>query len=301
MAQIGVLRSENPKIVEAGLPALTWTIANMGSTPWEHVSLTLYTKSDAVRDAPQQIDVPLLQPGQTAEVGTQVLVASGQGDAEVAYLLEVWSGEEGALTCLNFAAPVAEPQPALSAQVVYIENAADLTAENATELKAAGVQQVLGVAAERHGVVQALLRNNGAEAWPQGCALQLVVGDGTERIEFHAVQPGEMVHVALGNISDCRWVMHAPDGTVFGPLLQVVQVAAEPKEGSPSEGWEKVEEPTEPEQAELPEVEAAKQAMLLGCTVLNELGFVDNGMNAYLLQAYDYDLCKVCAILQGHA
>lgn len=295
--QVGVLRSQAPKSVEAGLPTFSWTVANVGHQAWEHCSLTLFSSSDAVLDAPQQIDVPRLAPGQTAEVGTQVLVAPGKGDAEIAYLLEVWAGEEGALARLDVSAPVVVPAPALAAQVVYAEQAVDITAENKGELEEAGVQQVIGIQAERGDIVQAILRNTGSKAWPEGCSLQLAAGEGADNIEFHAVKPGELVHVALQNDTACRWVLSAPDGTVFGPLIQVVEPEEAPEQ-SPSEGWEKVED----EPAAAGDGEAAeKEALLLGCTVLGELGHTDDVMNAYLLKTYDYDLCKVIAILQGVA
>merc|ERR1719420_764805 len=278
----------------------------MGPTAWTSATLTLFSKFDSVQ-APQEVPVPLLAPGQTAELGTQILVA--EGTAEVAYLLEVWAGEEGAMTRLDFSATVAAPKPTLSAKVVYMENASDMTALQPKEVLETGMQQVVGVLA-CEGVVQAILRNDGAAAWPAGTALELVQGHvATERIEFHAVQPGEMIHVALEAISgDSRWVLATPDGTVFGALIQVLDDVAA-KEASPSEpvgeetakaaseGWEKVEEPEDgPQDLADPAV-----ALALGCTVLREMGHQDDVMNAFLLERYDFDLCKVCTILQGKA
>lgn len=299
--QVGVLRSQSGKSVEAGSPTVQWTVANLGATTWESATLTLFSKSDTVQ-APQELQVPLLAPGQTAELGTEILVA--EGNAEVAYLLEVWSGEEGAMARLDWTAAVTAPKPELSAKVVYMENASDMTALQPTEVMETGVQQVVGVLA-CDGVVQAILRNDGAAAWPAGTALELVQGHvATERIAFHAVQPGEMIHVALEAISgDSRWVLTTPEGRVFGALIQVLEEET-PKEASaseaaeaPSEGWEKVDEPEDGHS----DLSNPAVALALGCTVLRDMGHTDDVMNAFLLEKYDFDLCKVCTILQGKA
>jgi hypothetical protein len=306
-ALVVVLRSENQKSVEAGAPTVQWTVTNQSTTTWEAATLTLFSKSDNVQ-APLEIAVPLLAPHQTVELGTQILVT--EGSAELAYLLEVWSGEEGAMARLDAAMAVTAPKPELSAKVVYMENASDMTALQPKDMLDTGVQQVVGVLA-CEGTVQAIIRNDGKEAWPAGTALELVQGHvATERIEFHAVQPGEMIHVALEAISgDSRWVLATPDGRVFGALIQVLDdekeaAAKEPSPSesteaqAPSEGWEKVEEPEEAQGHDLADPAVA---LALGCTVLREMGHEDDVMNAFLLEKYDFDLCKVCTILQGKA
>ena len=51
----------------------------------------------------------------------------------------------------------------------------------------------------------------------------------------------------------------------------------------------------EPEEGQGQDLADPAVALALGCTVLREMGHEDDVMNAFLLEKYDFDLCKVNA------
>lgn len=284
--QIGLLNTSQPDGVTGSTVSVCWTLANAGSQAWTHASIQLHSKCGL--EAPQEVHLPCLLPGQTAEVGTEVLLGA-VGKANLVYHVEVWDAEEGAITTLEYSTcvkPAPKPVPALAGQVVYVTNAADITCEQEESLlQECALQQVLAVSVENN-VFEGILQNCGSQAWPAGCALQLVAGsplNGTTRVDMSAVvAAGELVHVAFDALPGSRWVLCTPQNETFGCLIEVLP-GSQSDEDVESEEWEKVGDA---------DVEVAI-GMCLVLDYLKDTGHADEALNAYLLQKYDMDVPKV--------
>lgn len=296
MLKVGVVRQSGTSCVEAGSRVLVkWTVVNPGDIPWDHCHLRLHEQEGV--QAPEELSVPALGPGQTVEVGTEVVVA--EGSVRVSYLLEVWGGEEGQVVVADWSAAAEQPRLPLDGQVVYADNVSDDTGAVREAggpmqelLEAMGITQVVSADVEQSGVFECLLRNNGKEAWPQGTSLRLCTGpamNGVTCIDFHAVAPDEMVHVAMtmDHAETSRWALCTPEGKVFGPLIQACGSGA-------------VSECSEWVALEAEEVETALGAVM-ALSLLQQHGFQDDQTNLQLLQLYNGDVCKVIEILEGRA
>jgi hypothetical protein len=286
--------------------------------------MKLYKKSGV--EAPVEVPVPLLAPGEAAEVGVEALVGSKEGAVNLTYHLEVWGPTDGAIIGLNYsgnAKKACAPVPEINAQLVYAEMAADLTSmQDQALLQMYDVTQVVSVEV-KNGCFDAILRNTGSKSWPKGCALQRIGGAaacGTERLEFdHAVEAGELIHVALEFDGDAesRWVFCTPDGKTFGCFIEVLNQTAksadeesiEPEEttaaalahGPKADGVDPLK-PNSPD-VELDEWEEVENvdislAMCVAMAHLRQRGYEDDTLNAYLLNTYIMDVDKVERVLE---
>jgi hypothetical protein len=277
-------------------------------------------------EAPLSVPVPLLRPGEAAEVGVEALLGNEEGAVDLVYHLEVWSDMDGAIIGLNYsghAKKACAPVPEIAAQLVYAEAAADLTsAQDETLLEMYDVTQVVSVQV-KNGCFDAILRNTGSKSWPVGCALQLVGGAdacGTKRVDFdYAVEAGEMIHVALQFEGDAssRWVFCTPDGKTFGCFIEVVNETAnparkektaanatndEPKEVETKASEPDMSKPASPD-AELDDWEEVENAdlavaMCVALDYLRQRGYEDDTLNAYLLNTYVMDIDRVERVLE---
>jgi hypothetical protein len=282
--------------------------------------MKLYKKSGV--EAPMMVPVPLLAPGEAAEVGVEALLGSTEGAVNLTYQLEVYGATEGAIIGLDYSGKAKKappPAPELAGQLVYAEAAADLTsAQDQTLLEKFNVTQFVAVQVH-NGRFDAILRNTGTKSWPTGCALQLIGGAaacGTERVEFdYAIEAGEMIHVALRFAGDAssRWVFCTPSGKTFGCVIEVLNEtaveestedkehnvdAAEPK----ADGAESLKEDTSDaefyaqlDEDDWEEVENVdlNLTMCAALDYLRQKGYEDDNLNAHLLISTDLDVDKV--------
>jgi len=282
-------------------------------------------------EAPVSVPVPLLAPGEAAEVGVEALLGSKDGAVNLVYHLEVWGATDGAIIGLNYsgnAKTACAPVPEIDAQLVYAEKAADLTSgQDQTLLEMYDVTQVVSVQV-KNGCFDAILRNTGSKSWPKGCALQWIGGAaacGTERVEFdYAVEAGEMIHVGLQFAGDAssRWVFCTPDGKTFGCFIEVLNETTNSAgdESTETKGTTAVapgtcfqagtceaaeEEALKPDSPDVQlddweEVENMdlSMAMCVALAHLRQKGYEDDSLNAYLLTKHVMDVNKVERMLE---
>lgn len=322
MAQVALVRSSQPDGEVDSIVAMSWTVCNLGDENWEEATMKLYKKSGL--EAPMLVPVPLLAPGEATEVGVEALLGSTEGAVSLTYHLEVHGATDGAIIGLNYSSKAKKPVPEIGAQLVYAEAAADLTsAQDQTLLEMYDVTQVVAVQV-KNGFFDAILRNTGSKSWPTGCALQLIGGAaacGTERVEFdYAIEAGEMFHVGLQFAGDAssRWVLCTPDGKTFGCYVEVLnetaddlatedkednEVAPKPKNNKAADAEslkpDSLNVELDVEMDDWEEVENAdlNLAMCVALAHLQEKGYEDDNLNAYLLQTYGLDVDKVERVL----
>jgi hypothetical protein len=318
MAQVALVESSQPDGEVGSVVAVSWTVCNVGDETWDEATIKLYKKSGL--EAPISVPVPLLAPGEIAEVGTEALLGSEEGAVSLTYHLEVWGGMDGAIVGLNYSGNAKKPcapVPEIAAKLVYAEAAADLTsAQDQTLLEMYDVTQVVAVQV-KNGCMDAILRNTGSKSWPKGCALQLIGGAaacGTERVEFdYAIEAGEMIHVGLQFAGDAssRWVFCTPEGKTFGCLIEVLNQTAtddstEDKEKSvvvPGPQHFNIGDEAAAPDAEMDEWEEVENAdlnlaMCVTLAHLRQKGYEDDNLNAFLLDTYRMDVDKVERLLE---
>jgi len=322
MTKVALVRSPQLDGEVGSVVALSWTVCNVGDETWEDATMKLYKKSGL--EAPMSVPVPLLAPGEAAEVGVEALLGSTEGTVNLTYHLEVWGPTDGAIIGLDYsghAQKARAPVPAVAAQLVYAETAADLTsAQDLTLLETYDVTQAVAVQV-KNGCFDAIFRNTGSKPWPKGCALQLIGGAaacGTRQVEFdYAVEVGEMIHVALRFDGDAssRWVFCKPDGKTFGCFIEVLNENANSADEESMENKATNTAASEPklsdddslkpntpdvELDEWEEVENVDESLAM-CEALAHLrqrGYEDDTLNAYLLSTYVRDVDKVERMLE---
>ena len=205
----------------------TWKVRNTGTSTWRE-GYALAFLGDSRMEGPEEVVVPLIKPGESAELSVELKAPESPGRHRSAWQLKSPTGERFG-DILRVEIDVAAIGAVDNAQFV-----ADKTYPDGAV-----------VAAGKRILKTWRIRNAGSSSWTSGFALAFAGENqmnGPDSVPLPAALPGEEVEVSVPLIAPLApgnhrsiWRPRNPDGMLFGDLLLVdirVPIASTP--GSPA-------------------------------------------------------------------